>query len=119
MKFGIYGNDINQHQAIYDGLGNVGTVNDPASPFDGEVYDISSSKTDFAMLGELDLGLNCRISNCWSANVGYRAVGVSGVALAPSQMPRDFYDNLQGVRRIESNGDLILHGGYAGITFNY
>ena len=119
LKFGLFGNDMNQHQVIWDGLGNIAEVNDPASPFDGEIYDVSSNKTDVSFLGELDLGLNYRISNCWSANVGYRAVAVSGVALAPSQIPRDYFDNLAGVRDIYSNGSLVLHGAYAGVSFNY
>lgn len=119
VKLGVYANDINHHQAIWDGVGNIAEVNDPTSPFDGEVYDVSSNKTDVSMIGELDLGLSYRLSRCWSMNVGYRAVGVSGVALAPSQIPRDFFDNIQGVRDIESNGNLILHGGYGGVSFNY
>lgn len=117
IKFGIYGNEMRQCQTIQDGLGDIAEVT--AGPFAGEFYDIKSRGTDFSTLGELDLGMALRISPCWSVNLGYRVVGVSGVALAPSQIPRSFFDNLQEVRRIDSNGDLILHGGYAGLNFNY
>lgn len=119
IKFGLYGNDINHHQHICTGDAVYAEVSDPSSPYDGEQYRIHSGKTDVSMIGELDLGMNYRISQCWSANFGWRAVAVSGIALSTSQMPTDYFDNLAGVRNVNANSDLILHGAYMGLNFNY
>jgi hypothetical protein len=56
--------------------------------------------------------------NRWSAIAGYRAVGASGVALPTNQI----YPDLRGindVENIDSNGHVILHGGYAGIEIGF
>ena len=119
IKVGVYGNDINHSQHICTGDAVFAEVSDAASPFDGEVYNIHSGATDVSMIGELDLGMSYRISSCWSANVGYRAVAISGIALSTSQIPTDFFDNIAGVRNVNTSSDLILHGLYMGLNFNY
>ena len=70
------------------------------------------------MLGELDLGMIYRLSCKSRAVVGYRVVGISGIALAPAQMPVDYTLDAE-INDINSNGDLILGGGYAGLEFCY
>ena len=66
------------------------------------------------MIGELDLGLAYRFSQRVRANVGYRLIGINGIALAPNQIPRNF-ENENEIYRINSNDSLILSGGYAGL----
>ena len=117
FKAGVFGNHITQHQSVTSAAGQVATVT--AGPDAGADFDINTDKDDVAFLGELDLGVNYRLTSCWNVNVGYRAVGLSGVALATSQMPRTFWDNLDEAREINSNGSLILHGGYLGMSCNY
>lgn len=112
-KMGIYGNHISQHQSIYNSDG-VAVVNN--GPNNGQVWDIGSSKNDFAMLGELDLGLNYQMSCNWSLAVGYRAVAVTGVGLTTNQIPHDLRGT-NDVPIIDSNGSLILHGAYATLQF--
>lgn len=119
VRGGLYANRIRQSQQITTGAGQVAFVDDPNSPFDGSIYSVSSSKNDVAFLGEIDLGANVRLTQCLSAALGYRVVAANGVALAPSQIPRDFFDNIAAVREIDSNGSLLLHGAYAGVYFNY
>ena len=52
------------------------------------------------------------------AAIGYRAVAVTGVALPTNQI----YPDLRGindVRVLDANGDLVLHGAYAELGWNY
>ncbi len=116
-KFGLFNNNI-QHTSFVGGSTGAAVVNVPTSPYNGQAFDINTTKNDVSFVGELDLGIDCRISHRWSASLGYRAVAYSGVALSTTQFPANF-DDLGGARRVESNGNLILHGGYGSLEFNY
>lgn len=109
-KLGFFNNRVNQTQGIATNTGafafrTTSGVDD---------YDYSSSKDDFSMLGELDMALNYRISNKSRLKFGYRVIGISGVALALDQIPNDFTLDAE-INSINSNGNLILGGGYAGL----
>src|SRR5690606_17742625 len=112
---GIYANDVDHHSRIGGSAGDAFVNNGPNS---GEVFDIRSSKTDIALMGELDLGVLYRLGRNWEIGGGYRAMGISGVALTTNQI----YPDLRGVNDVENvdiNGDLILHGGYFNLMYNY
>jgi hypothetical protein len=111
-KLGIYNNGINHRQTIRDSNDVFGYRT--ASGVDD--YNSESTKNDLSMLGELDLGMNYRLSSNCRVSWGYRAVGITGIALAPNQLPNDFTDDAL-IHRTRSNGDLILGGGYAGLEF--
>ena len=93
-------------------------MDDPTNPFDGNAYRIHTDKDDVSMLGEIDLGVTYQIRERWRAFFGYRAAAVTGVGLSTNQLPTDF-SNLTEAGVIQSNGSLILHGGYAGIELLY
>lgn len=113
-KVGVFNNRVNHDQRITDGTGTLAY----RSAAGVDDYDFSSNKDDMSMLGELDFGMNYRIS-CNSRIVcGYRLVGISGIALAPDQIPNDFTLDAD-INSINSNGDLILGGGYAGFEFSF
>src|SRR5690606_16685749 len=89
---GIYGNHINHRTELYganpaDGHAYVST---PGHPFENSQICVSSSKDDVAFIGELRAGLDYQLSPCWSATLGYRVVGISGVALSTEQIPVDY-----------------------------
>lgn len=117
-KFGLYANHITHHSCV--GTANdYAVVNDPSpGSNDGRVFNIQSTKTDVAFIGELNLHLRYRLSCRWSASIGWRAVALTGVALPTNQIPHHFGD-IDGVANIDSNGSMILHGGYANCTFNF
>lgn len=114
-KVGVYGNRIN-HRSFIGGSNGAAVIG--AGPNAGEEFDIRSNKTDFAMVGELDLGASYQLSCRWRATAGYRIVALNGVALPGDQIPFNFAD-VDGVANIASNSSLLLHGGYAGLEFNY
>lgn len=113
-KVGLFANQMNMNQAIYgsNGYATVGAV----GPWAGQAYNVSSSATRISMLGELDLGASYQVCRWMKVTGGYRVVAVSGVALTENQIPT-YFAGLDDVREIDSNGDLLLHGAYAGLEF--
>jgi hypothetical protein len=112
-KVGVYANDSSMRQSVY-GPNGLATVN--TGVYDGEEFDVRSSETKLAMLGQVDLGARYQINCRWSAQFGYRVVAASGVALTSDNIARDFAD-LEAVEDYNRCGTLLLHGGYAGLTF--
>ena len=112
-KMGIYNNRINYYSRIYGPSGDA-VVN--TGSYNGTAYNVRSTKDDLALLGELNVGARYQFARCWRATIGYRAIAATGIALAPNQIPYDF-SYIPGVRYIDSDGSLILHGAYAGIEF--
>ena len=112
-KVGVYANSSSMSQCVY-GPSAVATVN--TGVYDGEEFNVRSSDTTLAMLGQLDLGVRYQICCRWSVQAGYRVVGASGVALTSQNIARDFSD-LNAVADYDHCGMLLLHGGYAGATF--
>lgn len=115
-KVGIFNNHVTARQRMYDENGINPFIN--TGIYTNTPYDFESEQDRFSMLGELDLGLIYQFSGCARATIGYRALGISGVALAPDQIPYDF-SNVREIERVNTNGDLILHGGYAGLEWCY
>lgn len=115
-KVGLFNNNINIRQQFNDGAGGYATLNTGA--YAGQDYDFSDEKNDVALLGELDFSLYYHMSQRTRAVFGYRAVGVSGLALAADQIPDDFSD-VEKTFRTNSNSSLMLHGGHAGLEFCY
>lgn len=114
-KVGVYNNRI-EHWSFVGGANGAAVVG--AGPNAGEEFDIRSNKDDFAMVAELDLSASYQLSCRWRATAGYRVLAMNGVALPGAQIPTNFAD-IDGVRNIGSESSLILHGGYAGLEFNY
>ena len=112
-KFGVYNNDIYARQSMRDINGVYATI-----PSAGVDYVFGSRKDDVATLGELDLGLNYQFNACTRANFGYRAIGVTSVALSADQIPYNFNDTAE-IQRIKSNGSLLLHGFYFGVERSF
>lgn len=116
-KIGLYGNRISHNSRIYGSNGNA-FVSDAASPYFNTDMNIDSNKTDVSMIGELLVGGDWCINRCWTIGAGYRAVGVSGIALATNQIPVDFIATVDSLRQVDSNGNLILHGGFLRLEYS-
>jgi hypothetical protein len=114
LRGGLFNNRISHDSRISDTAGIDATI--MGGPYNGAMYDFSSTKNDIAFLGELDTGFVYQISCRTRLNFGYRLIAVNGVALAPNQFPYNFTD-ANDIQRIDSNGSLLLHGGYAGAQF--
>ncbi len=114
-KVGIYDNNIqNRYQASL-GNGNVAALNYPGQTGG---YPVESSTNAFAVLTQADAGVEWFFAQRWSARVGYRVVAVSGIGLADNQFPT-YVNDVQAIAAINTNGELIVHGAFATLTFNF
>ncbi|MEM9410215.1 MAG: BBP7 family outer membrane beta-barrel protein [Planctomycetota bacterium] len=109
-KAGIFNNRARADQSIIDGDGTYVTVG-----VGGPNYDFTNTKNDIAFIGELDLGTSVNMTQCSRINIGYRIIGVSGIALAPDQLSN--FNSLPAIQDIQTNGSLLLHGAYFGFEF--
>jgi len=110
---GVYGNDIDVRQYMVSPTGLVRFIDT------GENFDVTASKTDVAMMGEVRLGASYQATRRLRLYGGWRAIGVSGIALATDQAPSSFISAAQLANYVNSNGSLILHGLQTGLEWNY
>ncbi|HYO23400.1 MAG TPA: hypothetical protein VEQ85_00465 [Lacipirellulaceae bacterium] len=110
---GLYGNDIDVRQYFVtptDQVQFIGT---------GEDFNSRAYKTDVAMLGELRVGASYQATCRCRLYGGWRAIGVTGIALATDQAPNQFLSAAQMSNYVNSNGSMILHGLQTGVEWNY
>ncbi|MBL8889474.1 MAG: BBP7 family outer membrane beta-barrel protein [Planctomycetaceae bacterium] len=106
---GIGTNFMEADQTIANSNGVVGIV-----PGFGN-YSIMNEDNDLAVFGEFDARMYYHVSCNWRLSVGYRLLGLAGVALAQEQIPNTISD-LSYVKR---DGGLLLHGITLGAEFSY
>jgi hypothetical protein len=111
-RVGLFNNHSEARQSIQNGAGQFAYLATGASGVDD--YNYAATRNSLAMLGELDLGLACRITQRVRANIGYRLLGLSGIALAPNQIPRNFLNEGE-INRVKANDSLIFGGAVAGL----
>lgn len=114
-KIGVYGNDAEFFHSITTTTATGYTNSQGAGA--GDLY-TRQSDISVAGLGELDLGLGYRISNCWTINGGYRVLAACGVATAVGQMPTE-YTSAASAGAVRADDCLILHGAYVGFDYNW
>jgi hypothetical protein len=115
-KFGIYNNHIRLDSRIA-GPGGVAVVG-PGNVFAGQAYDIHTTVNDVAFLGEIGVGVDVNITQYWALTVGYRAVTATGIAQPFAQIPQNFA-GLNDAADINRTGSVLLHGAYAGVSYNF
>lgn len=115
-RFGIYNNRIqNDFQAV---RGDDVVANPTAASGVTGTYPVRSSKDVVAFMGQLDVALNCQLTQHWGGFLGYRVMAVTGVGLADNQIPTYVVD-IPEIANIDTNGDLVLHGAFAGVVCNF
>jgi hypothetical protein len=113
-KFGIYNNHIEHLFQAYLGDGTVATQYE----YPGLTYPVRSTTDVVSFLTQIDLGVEWQFAPRWSARVGYRVVAATGIGLADNQIPHYIVD-IPEIANIDTNGDLILHGGFVGVAYNF
>ena len=84
----------------------------------GAEFEFRDTKHDLSLLGELDLGLAYQLSQRSRFRIGYRVLGVSDIADAEQNIPADFTDTTE-LQSVDTDGDLVLRGGYVGLEFAF
>lgn len=95
-KVGLYGNQMTGRYRNYIGDG---TTN----------YEVIAHKSNFALLGEVNTGINYFLRENVFIYAGYRVVGVTNVALGDDQLQTDL-SVPTGLSDLRQSGSLILHG---------
>jgi hypothetical protein len=81
-------------------------------------YPVNSSTDTVSFLTQIDVGLDWKFTRQWSAQVGYRVVAVSGLGLSDAQIPFYIVD-IPAIAEIDRNSDLILHGAFVTLAYNF
>lgn|GEM_PF-1132051 len=116
-KFGLYANDV-EYQARIGDYTTTALVGSYYSSFEDSQVHVSRSDTVLATLGELDLGMGVRLSNCWVLTGGYRLMGINGVATSVGSISNDPAHLTEGHLTCIDDS-ILLHGGYAGLQYNW
>ena len=116
-KAGIYGNAIDKHTSL-EGPAGYAFIDEDGNPNDERRYNYNPYKGDVSMLGESDINMSMPIRESATLQIGYRAVFVSGLALASDQIPASF-GSVSEAQAIDSGGSMILHGAFAGLIWKF
>jgi hypothetical protein len=115
-KFGIYNNHIDHEFNMHLGDGT-GAAPSPTSGVLGN-YPATSYINRISFLTQVDVGLDWQFAERWSVRAGYRVMVATGIGLADAQIPPYLVD-LPAAKDIDANGQLVLHGAFAGLTYNF
>lgn len=89
-----------------------------SGPNSGAAFDFTDRKNDLSLMGEFDLGLAYQLTRRSRLRAGYRVMGVSDIADAEKNIPADF-TNATELQSANTDGDLVLRGGYVGLEFGF
>ena len=120
-KLGIYNNHIRNTFMAYRGDGELFAPNPAPTPPTSVVpgsYPVRSTKEVVSFLAQVDLGLDWEFQTNWNFSIGYRVLMASGIGLADHQIPPYVVD-IPEIADIDHNGQLVLHGAFAGLEWNY
>jgi len=114
-KCGIYDNSVTALQRVGGTAGNAVILNGPNT---GEDFVVRTAARDtLAVSGQFDLGARWAITNNWSANFGYRVLGLAGVATTDVNVQQSQFHDVAGIASVNRNGTFLLHGLFAGATY--
>jgi hypothetical protein len=116
-SIGAYNNHIQNLFELYRGDGVVATPT-AASGMQAYSYPVNSHKDVLAFLTQIDLGLDWQFAPNWNAYIGYRVLIATGIGNADAQIPPYVVD-IPEIADIDYNGELILHGAFAGLTLRF
>ncbi|HBJ34053.1 MAG TPA: hypothetical protein DDZ51_04680, partial [Planctomycetaceae bacterium] len=115
-KVGAYANSVEVRQQVTDSANEVRYFSD--NPASRTPVVLRDRGTVLSGLGEIDLGLGFRLTDCWTVRGGYRVMGISGVATSVGMIKHEmFSENI--VADHEANDSVMLHGAYIGTEFNW
>ena len=112
-KFGLFYTNARANRRITGSFAD-GSTFDP-NIVDGNTsisgFDFGSREGDASFLAEVDLGLIYQFSQSSRVRLGYRAIGISGVAFASDNIPDDL-SNVNQLQETNDSGNLRLRGIY-------
>lgn len=115
-KFGIYNNHIDARFDAYRGDFVRGNPT-PGSGITG-TYPVSVDRDVFAVLSQIDVGVDWEFAPHWSAIAGYRLLAATNLGLADHQFPNNVVD-FASLATVKADGSLLIHGAFAGLQFEF
>jgi hypothetical protein len=112
---GLYDNHMTLDYNLYAVVNNQ-QLQASSQSYSNPNYPVHTCSDGFAVLTQVDLGLDWQISCHVGAQIGYRLVAATDIGLSDNQIP-SYANDTQAIGNIQHNGDLILHGAFAGLTF--
>jgi len=99
---------------IYANVADMATGEDFTSA-GGEMTFVSAGETNTAFAGDLGVSVGRRLTDRLSVRLGYMALWIDDVALAPEQL--DNVDPSSGIASLDSDGSVFYHGGFVGLEY--
>ena len=81
-------------------------------------FEFGDRKDDLSLLGEFELGMVYQIRQRMRLRFGYRVLGVSDIADPEQNIPANF-TNTTELQSANTDGDLVLRGGYIGAEISF
>ncbi len=116
VRNSLVGGQIGWRKTIWDAGGFVtANVTTKGGLFNNSIHrrtsDFGTSplgKDELSFIGEVDISVNCEITQCWSLNAGYQFLWITDIAEAPDQFfsPDEIFDDATA----------FLHGARIGFT---
>lgn len=115
-KIGILNNHVENRFHAYrgDGLAANPTA---ASGVTGS-YPVDGETNQLSFLMEANFGLSYHIGCRWELTAGYRFLAMTGMGLVENQIPQYIVD-IPEIADLDTTGYVLLHGGYAGVTYRF
>jgi hypothetical protein len=95
-KAGVFGNDSQQRQSLFD--------DDGALP----VRNVTSRECGVSFVGDANLSAHCPLNEIWSLRAGYNVICITGLGLAADQV--DFTNDLNSGTELNRDGTVLVHG---------
>ncbi|HYW79296.1 MAG TPA: BBP7 family outer membrane beta-barrel protein [Thermoguttaceae bacterium] len=115
-RIGIYNNRIKHEFQAY--LSDATVATPSAASGQTGTYPVESSVDAFSFITQLDMGFELQVAPNWTAQGGYRMMVATGMGLSDHQIP-DAVVNIDELADIDRNGELILHGAYFNVIYDY
>ena len=103
LKAGVFGNDANQ------------TTTEDFTGVGGGTQFAAAGGSSVAFAGDIGVSVGRRITDRLSARLGYTALWIEGVALAPEQL--EVSDIGGGVGGLDKSGGVFYQGGFVGLEY--
>lgn len=119
-KLGLFNNHARTNIVAADQQANL-TFSRPlisSGPNAGAGFEFGDSKDDLSLLGEFEVGLAYQMTQRSRFRIGYRVLGVSDIADAEQNIPNNF-TNVTELQSSDTDGDLVLRGGYVGLEVGF
>ena len=103
-KFGLYENRTKQRTRLNDVDNTI------------RLFDIANEDSATSFVGDIEASLSLRLSQNLYGRLGYQVLWINDVALAPEQFQPSA--SLTSVS-VDNDGDVVMHGAYAGMEFHW